>query len=228
MTKDNKPTIGVVVTVFNQAGFLRAAVDSILAQSYAPEQIVVVDDGSDDDPQSITDCYPELNFLRQENQGQSAGRNFGASKIDTDLLAFLDGDDLWTTHKLRRQVDLLLRENLDAVFSLADEFVAEGADTNVRLRLRAPAHVTSAMLICRQAFCRVGGFDPKIRFAEFIDWYARAQDVGLKFGIVQEALLKRRVHSANMTGAHNSSKADYTRILKACLDRRRQTIASPQ
>src|SRR6476659_7890534 len=71
------PTIAVVVNVFNQARFLADALNSVVGQSLRPNEIIVVDDGSADDPASIAARYEGVRFLAQPNAGLSASRNRG-------------------------------------------------------------------------------------------------------------------------------------------------------
>jgi glycosyltransferase involved in cell wall biosynthesis len=92
----NFPGISVVIPCFNQGSFLAEAVDSVLAQSHDDFEIVVVDDGSEDDtPERVKTLPGHVRYLRQENAGPAAARNHGLRVVRHDLVAFLDADDLW-------------------------------------------------------------------------------------------------------------------------------------
>jgi hypothetical protein len=78
------------------------------------------------------------------------------------------------------------------------------------------------MLIKRQSFLDVGFFDTKWVLGDFIDWYKRATEKGLKMQMLPDILMKRRVHADNKSYRERHAKADYVRILKASLDRQRK------
>ena len=82
--------------MFNGAAFLRRALDSVLAQTYPLQEIIVIDDGSTDSSPEILMSYGDcLTVVRQENSGVAVARNVGLQKASGDLIAFLDQDDLW-------------------------------------------------------------------------------------------------------------------------------------
>jgi glycosyltransferase involved in cell wall biosynthesis len=104
------PLVSVVIPAYNAAAFLSETLDSVLAQTYANLEIIVVDDGSTDATPHLLDNYRNrIRVLRQTNAGQAAARNYGAREAYGELLAFLDSDDLWDPDKIVRQVDLLAR-----------------------------------------------------------------------------------------------------------------------
>lgn len=100
-------SVGVVIPTFNRAHLLGRALDSVLAQTLRPRQIVVVDDGSTDATAELLAKYPDVICLRQENRGVSAARNFGIRHCGCDWIALLDSDDEWLPEKLRVQFEAL-------------------------------------------------------------------------------------------------------------------------
>jgi GT2 family glycosyltransferase len=82
------------------------------------------------------------------------------------------------------------------------------------------------MLARRSAMDRVGPFDPARRLGEFVDWFARARDAGLESRVLPDLVLWRRIHPGNMVRERREEFAEYPRLLKAVLDRRRG-LASP-
>lgn len=85
--------ISVVIPCYNQARFLAEAIESVLAQTYPHTEIVVIDDGSTDDPAAVVCRYPEVLFSRQENRGPAAARNAGLRASTGQYAVFLDADD---------------------------------------------------------------------------------------------------------------------------------------
>jgi glycosyltransferase involved in cell wall biosynthesis/SAM-dependent methyltransferase len=87
-------TVAVVIPTYNHAQFLGEALESVLAQSRPADEIIVVDDGSNDDPEAIVRRFPGVKYVRRENGGLSAARNTGLSSSTADKIVFLDADDL--------------------------------------------------------------------------------------------------------------------------------------
>lgn len=85
-----------IIPTYNRAKLLRLTIDSVLAQTFQDFEVIVVDDGSTDNTQTIVDGYRErLRYYKQENAGPGAARNFGAEHARGEYIAFLDSDDLW-------------------------------------------------------------------------------------------------------------------------------------
>jgi len=104
-TSSFRRTVGVVIATYNQGDYLRQAVDSVLAQTRRPEQVIVIDDGSTDHSGEVLETLPTtVEVIRQENHGVVAARNRGLSMLHTTHVTFLDADDYllpsflrWTT-----------------------------------------------------------------------------------------------------------------------------------
>src|SRR5512143_3730544 len=109
----SEPLVSVVMPVYNGARYLRQALESALAQTYRPLEIVVVDDGSTDEtPAILAEFGTRIRALRQPNSGSAAARNAALDAARGELIAFLDADDLWLPQKLAVQVEYL-REHPD-------------------------------------------------------------------------------------------------------------------
>ena len=98
----------------------------------------------------------------------------------------------------------------------------------IKNQLKIPQEVIAAynrdtLLIKKESLQRVGLFNPQIKMGEFIDWYLRASEQGLKSTMLPDVLAKRRVHKTNMGVRERQSRIEYVRLLKASLDRRRQS-----
>ena len=90
------PAVSVIIPTHNRAAMVREAIESVLAQSYADRELIVVDDGSTDGTRAAVAAFlPQLTYIYQEHQGVSAARNRGAAMARGEYLAFLDSDDLW-------------------------------------------------------------------------------------------------------------------------------------
>lgn len=206
-------TVSVVIPLFNAAPFVGEAVESVLAQGEAVE-IIVVDDGSADDGAAVAEASG-ARVIRQANRGAGAARNAGVAVAGGALLAFLDADDVWPAGRLGA-LRAALAGGFDVAFGHAVQF-GEGRTEGQP----AAAVVPGGMLIHRAAFDRVGPFAEDLRVGEFIDWWARAKDAGLRETVIPDVVLRRRVHGGNLGVVKADARVDYTRALRAALQRRR-------
>ena len=230
--------ITVIVPVFNGERYLKEAVESIIAQTYRPLAVVVVDDGSTDGTpdvanalsvESISVC---IRYEKQANLGAAAARNRGVERASGGFLAFLDADDIWAPNKLSLQM-VALEENpdLDAVFGHMQQFISPELDETTKLTLRCPTdpmpgYTHCSMLIRREAFMRVGMFETDWHLGEFVAWYLKAIENNLHSKMLPDVVLRRRLHDRNQGVNKRDFQTDYVRILKASLDRRRQKARS--
>ena len=210
------PSVSVVVPAFNAETFLAEALQSIAAQGMRCETILV-DDGSSDRTAGIAGGFPGVRLLRhQANRGIAAARNSGVGAATGEFLAFLDADDIWPEDSLNARLTVLERDRTcEAVIGQAVQFGAGIPDYEP-----VAGAVAGGMLIRRTAFERVGRFDESLAIGEFIDWYARASELGITFREIPDVVLRRRIHAGNTT--RRAASVEYTRVLRAALHRRRE------
>jgi glycosyltransferase involved in cell wall biosynthesis len=104
----HKGLVSVIIPTFNRAERCKRAVESVVNQSYANLEILVIDDGSTDNTKEVIDGIDErLRYIYQENAGVSAARNTGIKNTKGEFIAFLDSDDIWLPWKLELQINLL-------------------------------------------------------------------------------------------------------------------------
>src|SRR5690349_12444252 len=96
MIKSND-LVSVIIPCYNHGKYLSRAIESVLSQTYRNVEIVVVDDGSADNTKEVTDTFPHVLYVHQNNQGLSAARNTGINNSKGKYLLFLDADDWLTT-----------------------------------------------------------------------------------------------------------------------------------
>jgi glycosyltransferase involved in cell wall biosynthesis len=224
------PIVSVVIPAFNGEDFIRDAIASVLGQSYEALEIIVIDDGSMDDTQSIIKSLDhDIRYYRQRNGGAAAARNRGIKEASSDLIAFLDVDDLWPENNLRVLVDEMNADpNVQVVHGHSQlmEYRADSADyAYVGNPEEAFPYYIGAGLYRRSVFETVGLFDGALRFAEDIDWYERARDKGIAMKRLDQVTLFVRRHGGNMTRAATKAELSPLRLVKKALDRRRLAIA---
>ncbi|MFC1550422.1 glycosyltransferase family A protein [Candidatus Neomarinimicrobiota bacterium] len=229
MAVSTTPSISVIIPVYNAELYLSTALESVINQSLQPFEIIVVNDGSQDSSAVIAQKYGKyIHYLSQSNSGAAAARNRGTEVATGDYLAFLDADDFWIKTKLEKQIEVFKSDqSLSMIFGHVHQFISPEVPNPSRIKLDAqdevlPGYVPGTLLIKRKAFFKVGLFDTKWKVGEFIDWFLKANEIGLRSQILPAIILERRIHSTNLGLLAQNARKDYVRIIKASLDRRRQ------
>jgi glycosyltransferase involved in cell wall biosynthesis len=220
--------ISCIVPVFNGERYLAETLDSVLAQTHSPFEVLVVDDGSTDGSAKLAGSYDApVRCLSQPNAGHAAARNRGIAAAGGDFVAFVDADDLWHPEKLARQLQRFdARPELGVVFTHLENFWSPDADPESRPSDDAtrpvPGYTSVTMLARRELFDGVGLLDASLQHGNDRDWFCRAAEHGVVMEMMPDVLVQRRLHASNRSAAlGNNSRAEYLRILKASLDRRR-------
>lgn len=217
------PLIDIIIAVYNGAQYITEALDSIQTQTLSNLNIIVVDDGSEDNTYDIVAKLAKsdhrITIYRQQHKGVSAALNFGLAKADAIYTAFLDADDLWHPEKLEKQLNALKASHANFCFCLLQEFDDNGnTDKENLFKARTQpmkGYSKTTFLGYRSNFEKYGTFNEAIAIGDFIEWLGRAIRAGENFLMVEEVLTFRRIHGSNSTRAVN--KNAYLQILKAHL-----------
>ncbi len=193
MSADQPPvprwSIAVVIPVFNSAGTLSRALQSVFAQTRSPAQVIVIDDGSSDNPQTALGEFSDrVIYKSQANAGAAAARNRGVALADTDLIAFLDADDFWHPSKLELQV-AGFEQHPDLLVCCTDYRCLSPTQAHAPWPPARPAGVlrfgsfaqlfsrpylaTPTVIVKKTAFELAGGFREQFRTAEDVDLWLR-------------------------------------------------------
>ena len=205
------PLVSVVIPCYNQAHFLGDAIDSVLAQDYAPLEIVVVNDGSTDDTAAVAGRYTSVRQVRQENRGLAEARNTGLAHSRGELLVFLDADDRLLPGALRIGAALLAERteagfaagqsrfiNRDGVPLLTGQPHRGSSDGYLELLRRNSIRNPAMVMFRRVVLDRVGGFDARVPACADYEMYlriSRDHPVAFHTAVVAEY----RKHGANMS-----------------------------
>lgn len=207
------PLVTVVIPAYNARLFVADAVRSVLEQTYAHLECIVVDDGSTDGTdEAVAKLGERVRTIRKRNGGVSSARNAGARAGSGDYLAFLDADDLWRPEKIDRQIRLAVqRSGLGLVYTgvlVVDEALRplgerRPAPPDIALRnmllLRQPSipAIASTALIPTSVFRSLSGFDERLSTSADYDLACR---IALRFPVerLDEALALYRIHGAQM------------------------------
>jgi glycosyltransferase involved in cell wall biosynthesis len=194
----DKPLVSIIIPCYKQAEYLPAAIDSALAQTYAPVEVIVVNDGSPDNTEEVAKSYGDkVIYVHRPNGGLSAARNTGIARARGGHLKFLDSDDYLHPEQVEWQVGALAGRG-DCVSLTATRLFRDGAPEEYL------DHVPQARALLPDLFDldydwgapigwlfpaslvrAVGGFNESLRFAE--DW-----DFFLKLGLLEVSLLVDR------------------------------------
>jgi glycosyltransferase involved in cell wall biosynthesis len=189
MTILSKPTVSVVLPVFNGESSIARAVRSVLGQTISNLELIVVDDASADRTIDLLSRYsePRLELVRLErNSGAAAARNAGIRRARGDYIAFLDSDDEWLPQKLERQLELIAAAPAATGISTTgfrihrlvsgchqDVVPDPNADWRREQLTMCALGPGSTLLVKREVFAQVGGFDVALRRFEDWDWMIR-------------------------------------------------------
>lgn len=216
----SEPLVSVIIPVYNGGDYLRQAIDSALAQSYAPIELLVVNDGSDDGgaTRRITQSYgARIRYFEKENGGVSTALNLGIREMRGAYFSWLSHDDLYDPRKIEAEVRALpgdgARSLIYCNYETIDRDARPMADTKRAGRLSASLSAREALhhvlrhgalngcgfLIPREAFAECGGFAEELRYAQdSLMWY-RLFAAGWSLTVVPERLVKSRVHENQQT-----------------------------
>ena len=208
--------VSCIIPVFNGEPYVAETLDSVFAQTHRELEVIVADDGSTDRSAEIARSY-DVVLLQQPNAGHAAAHNLGLTAATGTFVAFLDADDLWHPEKLARQLHRFAeRPELGIVFTHLENF--RGDDVIDRV----PGYTSVTMLARRELFAQLGPFDVTLKHGNDRDWFCRAAEQGAVIEMMPDVLVRRRLHDTNRSAAlGDNSRAEYLRILKASLDRRR-------
>ncbi len=223
------PLVSVVVPTYGHAHLVGATLESVFAQTYAPFEVVVVDDGSPDDTRGALEPWiasGRIRYVRQENAGQGAARNRGVAESRGEYIALLDDDDLWPPDKLARQV-AALRDDRRALLAygehvtlfpdgrtLAHDYGGHPDGWCASAFLRGNwIHSPGQTLIARAALERIGGFDGSFAGSDDWDLYLRLAREGRFVRVPGVALLVRE-HEANASRDAVQHARDHFRVMR--------------
>lgn len=209
----NYPTVSVIIPTYNRLRFLREALDSVCAQTVPPQEVIVVDDGSQEDIASgISDHPARTRIIRQDRQGPGAARNRGLSEATCEYIAFLDSDDVWLPSKLEVYLSRIAASKSNAVYyGPMSPIDAEGRPMQGRTKACHSGRITQELfdssfvhvptIVCsRELLNAAGGFNAALPVCEDYDLWLR-MSTQLPFELIQQPLALRRLHDARLSKA---------------------------
>jgi glycosyltransferase involved in cell wall biosynthesis len=220
------PTVSVIVPAYNVERYVREAIESCVAQTVVPHEILVVNDGSTDGTGGVLDAvareHAQVRVIHQDNGGPAVARNTAIGVATGEFLTFLDADDTMVPDRIEGQVGYLLAHPETDVVIGATELMAEpGVQFDaafLKHEFGAQEHADGANLMAMtaraSAFARLGVFDPSYRLSEDYQWLVRAHAREVTIALVPRIVVRRRLHETNVSQAVDDVRNQMFRVLR--------------
>jgi len=217
-----RPTVVAVIPLYNGARYIAETIESVLAQTIRPDEIIVVNDGSNDDGPAIAEKFEPrgVAVLHKENGGQGSARNHGVTNSTADIICFLDQDDLWYPNHVEVLLDAYTKAlksdqgrelgwtygNLDEIdeqgLFVSERFLDDLGSTHPKTSLEDCLSqdmfvLPGASLVARSAFDAAGGFDENFRGYEDDDLFLRIFRMGYRNVYVDEPVTQWRIYGGS-------------------------------
>lgn len=234
------PKVSIVIPVYNGSNYLKEAIDSALSQTYKNIEIIVVNDGSNDNgaTEQIARSYGnKIRYYQKENGGVATALNLGIGKMKGEYFSWLSHDDKYYPEKIQKQIETLASTKAKNIIAICDWTIIN-EDSHIvshcvidgRLELFPMGFLAfdtttwlnaCAMLIPADAIIKSGGFDESLRTTQDYDMHLRLIKMGMRYKVIHEPLLYSRVHSnqgsvCDPAAAANSD--DIHEVILSCLD----------
>ncbi len=233
--------VSVIIPAFNVSVSIAETLDSVLAQTCKNFEAIVVNDGSPDTEeleQILENYFPNIVYATQKNHGVSQARNTGICLSRGELIAFLDGDDVWLPDYLESQIKFLEANKLDMVYAnaelIGDNFLqgntymettpSNGEVNPVSLLNAACSVLTSGTVLRREILEKNNLFDTSANGIEDFDLWFRLAKNGAKIGYQKKVLMKYRVGASGLSGGNVQRGERNVRVLNLIKNKYRLTI----
>lgn len=210
--------VSAIIPAYNYARYLPEAIASVLAQSHAHLEVIVVDDGSTDDTREVVARFtdPRVRYVWQQNAGLSAARNTGIREARFSYVAFLDADDFWSRNFLARVLETFDQHGAGCAMVATDSDRVDSESHPLPQNRHARVHdawhgeltarhfclrnrpLSSSVVVRRDIFTECGEFDPALKSSEDRDMWIRITERHHAW-FIPEPLASIRRHGANMS-----------------------------
>ncbi|MCF3574952.1 glycosyltransferase family A protein [Planktothrix agardhii] len=183
------PQISVIIPAYNCDRYVEQAVESVINQTYPADEIIIIDDGSQDNTRQVLQPYSNyIHYVYQENQGVSVARNHGLKLARGEFIVFLDADDIFLPNKLATQL---------AVFQAKPQLgLVQSGWRRVWLRWK-PLGTMGTLMFRREWLLKIEGFEPGLAHAEDVDLILRMVLLGCESAWLHQPTVCYRQHDRN-------------------------------
>jgi glycosyltransferase involved in cell wall biosynthesis len=222
----SEPTFSIVITAYEVAGVIGPAVESALNQTRPADEVLVVDDGSEDDLEAALAPFEGVKLVRKENGGGASARNAGVAAASGEFMAILDADDAFHPRRIEAVAELARqRPELDLIATDA-RFVVDGQPTGTffedngfpdgdqRAAILANCFPTGWPTVRISALRAAGGFDERMRIAYDWECWLRMILAGSEVGLVPEPLYDYVLHGGSLASSRVASLRERVVLLE--------------
>ncbi len=224
---DNAPHVSVIIPVYNGERYLADAIKSVLQQAYRPYEIIIVDDGSEDNTAEIARSYPQVQYIFQLNQGVATARNTGLAVATGCIVTFLDHDDLMLPNSLNLRITYLIRNpQIQCLIAMHTSFLERDAGEQnwVRPNEFDKAHFGFGYLMAKKSFfVKVGGFKSEYLLLENMELFFRAKEMGFQVAKLPEVVIRRRIHTSNTSRDIKTARMNLIKMTRASIHTHRNS-----
>jgi glycosyltransferase involved in cell wall biosynthesis len=211
------PLVSIIVPTYNSARYVSEAVESALKQDYSPIEVIVINDGSNDNTKDVLEPYlGRIIYIYKENGGPASARNVGIKQAQGEYIAFLDSDDTWLPYKLEKQIALFKQD--ESIGLVHSHCISFKKDISEILQQREEKNngsfsayvfpklfwrnfiVNSSVVIKKECFQTIDLFDERESFisVEDYDLWLRIS-MEYKIGYIKETLVGYRKHTKGIS-----------------------------
>lgn len=184
-----QPLISVLVPFNHTTPCIGPSLATVLAQTWQKVEILAIDYGADEATCLVVRSFGDMVRLVRSSGNRARARNRGLGAASGEVIAFLDPGDLWRPAKLQLQLAALL--NMQELALVFGQVAGSQLQDTCHDLSAEPGILPGALLTSRTVFDRVGGFEERWQFGEFLPWYIRALDLGCRVVVVPEVLMQR-------------------------------------
>ena len=243
--------ISAIIPAYNSQDYILDAIKSIQNQTHPVDEIIVIDDGSQDDTQqTVGNLTADIRYIKQENQGPSAARNTGIKIARGDWIAFLDADDQWTKNKIEKQLKVLSRspdlhliagdmqeiginnESITKSVLAKHKLLKKFQDNNSLAIKNALAEIvqknfipTGTVLVKRCSLIEAGMFNSSIHFGEDLELWAKIA-AHHPITCIPDILMLRRLHGQNATNSTTPMLIDLVSVMQSIRHHTKEILAA--
>jgi glycosyltransferase involved in cell wall biosynthesis len=226
------PQVSVIIPAYKVAPFIKATLDSVLAQTFSDYEIIVINDGSPDteELEKHLKAYADrITYIQQANQGAGAARNAGLRVARGEFIAFLDGDDLWLPEFLQEQLVLINHgTGYDLVYADARNLNGPSLSRTTNMDVNPSAGpvtaeslisgkctvITSSVVARRACIIEAGLFDENFPNSQDFDLWLRLAKLGARMNYQKKVLVHRRVYAGSLASNPLKSFAGEISVLE--------------
>ena len=231
---NKEPKVSIIIPTYNQAEYLKEAIESVLNQTYKNIEIIIVDDGSTDNTLEVVASFDnKIVYIQQRNKGASSARNTGIKEASGEYVAFLDSDDMWIKNKLEKQIEFIKNDpEIGLLGTGCYEMINMGkmiykkifpAKNEILQKdlIKYNPFIQSSVIVEKDVFNDIDLYDEKFKESEDYDlWLRIAQKY--KVANLPEALVTKRYYEKGLSKNKDSKQLYFALKAKKNAIKRKQ------